>query len=459
MNPETMAAQPENECMGVGTWDKGTAPHLIIVAYALSPGPGGAEAIVNARLLRALAEYWPSGVSVISAGGPPSLVGGGCLSGRPGWVFHTGSGSIKGLGNRQSFVYRCINRGIFELTGEGLKGQCWMRFAGRALHAELAEHPNAIVYSRALPFTSIDVVRRARRSRNFRWIVNINDPLPPDIWPDLYPFEAKTCETMRHSLNTAMPFVDAFTFPCAQLRALELQVLNGLGGIPTAILPHLPSRLPSAPNGAASTSTRLQIVYAGTMNRGRVRAEFVSAVTEFARQEPKLAAQLHFSFYLTHPNRFALEFIRTLPFSTSVSIGLQPEECDEALLSADILLDIAADVDAPLLQTKMATYMGLSRPVWAVCKPGSTSWNLVQRGWGYASDVSSGESIVATLREIFADWNAGALWRRLPPAPLLERFAPQRHVADLLALCEYVGAAKSRSDGSASPNCLRTEWP
>src|ERR1035437_7877473 len=101
-------------CMSSVSRDNGTAPHLIIVAYALSPGPGGPEAVLNARLLRALAEHWPSGVSVISGGGPPNPEGdGGCLSAKPGWVFHIGSGSIGGLRNRQSFLYRCVNRAVY----------------------------------------------------------------------------------------------------------------------------------------------------------------------------------------------------------------------------------------------------------------------------------------------------------------------------------------------------------
>src|SRR2546427_701493 len=63
--------------------------HLIIVAYAVAPGPGGAEGIVNTRLLRALAEHWPFGVSVITAGGIPRLEDGTSLSDLPHWNFHT----------------------------------------------------------------------------------------------------------------------------------------------------------------------------------------------------------------------------------------------------------------------------------------------------------------------------------------------------------------------------------
>jgi hypothetical protein len=177
-------------------------------------------------------------------------------------------------------------------------------------------------------------------------------------------------------------------------------------------------------------------------------------------REPTIAAQIHFSFYLNHANPFAQEFIDKLPFSTSVTIGLQPDECNRALSSADVLLDLAlsADVDAPLLMTKTATYLGLNRPVWAVCKPGGTSWNLVQRGWGYASNVNSGEGIHKTLRSIAADWRAGVLSQRRPTVELTKRFAPERYVSDLLGLCRYV---YPRDPGSrpAPPDCLSTDWP
>src|SRR5262249_23772106 len=198
---------------------------------------------------------------------------------------------------------------------------------------------------------------------------------------------------------------------------------------------------------------------AGSLSRGRVRPEFVSALAEFGRREPRLTAQLHFSFYLNNPNPFALEFIRNLPVSTTVSVGLTHEQCDVALLSADVLLDIAADADSPLLMTKLATYVGLPRPVWAVCKPGGTSWNLVERGWGYASDAASREGIQGTLRQICADWSAGALWRRHAPAQIKERFTAQRHIADLLSLCKHVSAPDSRLSVADWPDSLKTDWP
>jgi hypothetical protein len=457
MSLQLWRRKPGSECMRVGRWDEGTAPHLIIVGYFLAPGPGGPDAVLNARLLRALADHWPSGVSVISGGGPPIPEGdGGCLSTKPGWVFHIGSGSIRGLRNRQSFLYRCVNRAVYELTGEGLKGQFWVRFAARALDTELDAHPNAIVYSRSLPHMSLEAVSRVRRKRSFRWLVNINDPLPPDIWPGQYPFDAKSCKAIRRSLHSVMPLVDAFTFPCSQLRTLEIKAFDQMGRSPTAILPHLPGRSipsPSATPGAA----RLHIAYAGDLSRRRCRTELVPSLREFARQEPKLAGQLYFSFYLSKRHAAAIEFIQSLPFSTSVSVDLPPTQCDEALSYADVLLDIASDVDSPLLMTKMATYLGLNRPVWAICNPDGTSWNLVRRGWGYASDVHSGESVCATLRQILADWSAGVLADRRPPAPMWERFTPARLVADLLALSEYISSP--RLGDSVQPDCLKTDWP
>src|SRR5207253_5152934 len=122
---------------------------------------------------------------------------------------------------------------------------------------------------------SIGAVRRVRRTRTFHWIVNINDPLPPDIWPGQYPFEAKTCETIRHSLNTVIPLADAFTFPCAQLRALEFKAFDGLDRKPTAILPHLPGLEAPRTTATANAATRLHIAYAGDLSRRRCRTELV----------------------------------------------------------------------------------------------------------------------------------------------------------------------------------------
>src|SRR5262245_14666307 len=103
----------------------GSAPHLIVVAYAVAPGPGGPEAVVNARLVQALARHWPSGITVISAGGPPDGMPGGSAANESDPTFHISNGAAKRLTSSSSIAYRSLNRMLFEVTGDGLKNHSW----------------------------------------------------------------------------------------------------------------------------------------------------------------------------------------------------------------------------------------------------------------------------------------------------------------------------------------------
>ena len=127
------------------------APRLIVVAYAVAPGPGGPESFVNAQLLRALAEHWPAGVTVITGGSAPALNRGGRTD-LPGWSIH----SLGEFGERElargrfaawcsqattglrSVPGRALNRIVHWRTGHGLKTFSWQLAARRLLRHALA---------------------------------------------------------------------------------------------------------------------------------------------------------------------------------------------------------------------------------------------------------------------------------------------------------------------------------
>lgn len=400
----------------------------IVVAYAVAPGPGGPESQVNLELLRALADHWPAGVTVISGGGIPAL------RIPSNWRVHAlgehGPSALAGAAVRQlrrgALPARMAEKVIHLRTGQGIKMLAWQRAAARVLEQELEREPDAVVWSRALPFESIGAV--AAVNRRFRWIVNVNDPMPASVWPGLYAFDPHTDRRVRERFTAAIPRIGALTFPSARLRELELAAFPELARLPSEVLPHIARER----KGPAPRSRKLRIAFGGTLRKDRARPELAEALARL----PAIREDLELSFHLARPT----------PFAESYAAGLQArvvlEEDEEtlarSLAEADVLLDLECEADRPLLLTKVVNYLASGRPIWAICAPEGTTRDLVEEGWGYASPLGDPTAVAETLARIHGDWSRGELAVRAPSPALRERFSPQRQVDLLLGLLDQV---------------------
>lgn len=401
-------------------------PRLIVVAYAVAPGPGGPESQVNLELLRALAEHWPAGVTVISGGEKPAMAI------PPGWrVYALGehgpsalAGAALRLLRRGSLPVRAAEKLAHWRTGQGIKMLAWQRAASRVLGRELDRDPEAVVWSRALPFASVAAV--AAVNRPFRWIVNVNDPMPASVWPGLYAFDSHSDRRTRERLAAVLPRIGALTFPSARLRDLELAAFPELARVPSEVLPHIARRA----DGAYRRGNRLRIAFAGTLRKDRARPELAEALARL----PAICEDLEITFHLARPTPFAEGHAASL----GARIVLQEDEeaLARSLAEADVLLDLECEADRPLLLTKVVNYLAAGRPVWALTAPGSTIRDLVEEGWGYASPLGDPGAVAETLVRIHGDWSRGELEARAPAAALQERFSPRRQVESLLGLLE-----------------------
>ncbi len=416
---------------------------LIVVAHALAPGTGGPESQVNLELVRALAAHWPEGVTVISGGEPPALRDGTPLASLPGWRVHAlgesgdsplARAAVKRLrrGGPGALPVRAVEKLIHQRTGQGIKMASWQAAASRVLKRELDREP-AVVWSRALPFASIAAVAAVDlRRRPFRWIVNVNDPMPASVWPGLYAVDAHSDRRVGERLAAVIPRIDALTFPSAALRDLELAAFPALARVPSAILPHI------AVGEAAPVrrADRLRIAFAGTLRKDRARPELAEALARLRERSPAVGGDLELSFHLARPTPFAESYIASLPVATRIVLEEGEDALSRALAEADVLLDLECEADRPLLLTKVAQYLAAGRPVWALCAPGGTTWELVREGWGYATALGEPETAAGDLLRIHADWSRGALAEREPSPALRERVSPRRQVEDLLRLLE-----------------------
>ena len=280
-------------------------PPLIVVAHAVAPGSGGAEAEVNAQLIRALAARWQAPVTVITAARDLTSEDGRPLSRSGPFTVH-GLGECGELADRASAASRvaswlvrevrtggvvsvparAVNRLVYMLTGRGLK-QTWRRAAADLLRRELARQPGAVVYSRALPYSSIDAAASVRQSQRFPWIVNINDPLPPGLWPGMYWIDRRSDRYIDSALSRAIPLVSAFTFPSAGLRQLEVEKYPQMLHVPSFVVPHVPPVVtrprPPASHAEGSREPRLRIVFMGTLRANRLTPEFLKESVNSSR--------------------------------------------------------------------------------------------------------------------------------------------------------------------------------
>lgn len=427
-------------------------PRLILVAHALAPGPAGAEARVNAELVRALAAHWPGQVTVVSGGEAPTLADGAPVSSLPGWRVHAlgECGASGASGNRPAILgrlaqsavdrirrggpaslpARLAERGVFLGTGLGLKAVAWSHSAARVLRRELEQDPDAVVYSRALPFASILAADAVRRRRRFRWIVSLNDPLPPGVWPGQYACDPRADRGMREGLLAALPRIDGFTFPSEQLREVEARAFPEMARVPFEILRHVaaPAGLPES----VPEPRTLRIAFAGTLRRDRCRAELAAALAR-----PGNAEDVQVSFYVPHDMPAVAGYAESLPVPTRVVVGLRQEELRRELAAADVLLDLESEVDRPLLMTKLADYSAQGKPVWAFCAEGGVTWTLLD-GWGYRSALGSAEAAVESLARVRDDWRQGRLAERSPSPAVRDLFSPRRQVEALLRLVERI---------------------
>ncbi|HEX3127365.1 MAG TPA: glycosyltransferase [Thermoanaerobaculia bacterium] len=428
-------------------------PRLIFVAHAVAPGRPGAEALVNAELLRALAAHWPGSVTVISGGEAPTLADGEPLSALPGWRVHAlgecgaseGSPSLLSVlaqagvrrirrGGPASIPARLAERGVYLGTGLGLKSAAWTRAAARALADELEREPGAVVYSRALPFSSILAADAVRRRRRFRWLVNLNDPLPPEIWPGQYALDPRAGRRMRQAMAALLPRVDGFTFPSEQLRGIEVGAFPEMARTPFEIVRHVAG--PAGPAEDGREERALHLAFAGTLRRDRCRPELAEALARLRARE-----EVRISFFVPHSMPALAGYAEGLPAATRVVVGLPEEELRRELARADVLLDPESEVDGPLLMTKLASYSAYGKPVWSLCARGGTTWELLgATGWGWRSALGEPESAAATLAEILDDRDSGRLARRSASPAVADLFSPRRQVEALLRLVERVAA-------------------
>lgn len=438
----------------------------------MAPGPGAAEAQVNLDLVRRLHGRWGGPLLTASAGEFPADLDGRQLAGGQGSAvrraFALQSVDSRELSLTTRFLSACERQGrrhrispgrlvgrlAYERRGDHLKYLVWEQALAPTLQRFVDEHEAPVVWSRALPLASLTAAHRVLRGRvrgEARWIVNLNDPCPPGLWPGLYPVTSRTAAKQSRSFERLLPRIDALSSPSRRLLELHTTAYPALADLPARIIPHAVPPLPSMPAGMIPDQGRLTLGFGGSLRHYMITAELAEGLERFARLRPE--HRLRLVFHLTAPSAPLEELARasSVPIEIVTAEMVSPS-IDERLQSADALLQIEGALDAPLLLTKVAAYARFDKPIVAIGPPGGTTANLVSAerfGWHAAHDDPDGIAyMLADLHDRWDDADLPAVdpesrWARLPE--------PEHTLAQLRALLEDLAAGRQ---GLRGP-----DWP
>ena len=436
----------------------------LIVAYALAPGPGGAEALVNAGLVDALTAAREE-IAVVAA--PPtanvSPIGAVPRTADACDPVHrvaAASTPRRALGlltgwldrprhDPRGAAARLIDHGRSVVHLAPLRTVAWSDAAAREIDAlrARAAWDGAVVWARATPPESFEATIRAHRRHPFPLVANYNDPMPPDRGDARLPFGStdRALDRLQRRQNRYLARLgDAWTFPSAALRDLMIE-RAALDRHRCFVIPHLVPARPATPRPVPGDPPRL--LYAGTLYRWVFEGPLAQVLQEWSD-----AGRLRLVVAAAHADERDLRALRALVSGVEVHRDLDPGELDALVDEVDAVLVV--DNRPPLLPTKVVDGVCRLRPLVAVAVPGSTTTEVIRHAGGFTADRGDGESIEAALRALdalLADPVATAERRRLQGLAA-ERFSPARVLADVDLVLDFAARHFAASaTGRAAP--------
>ncbi len=433
------------------------APRLI-VAYALAPGPGGAEALVNAGLVDALAAAREE-IAVVAAPPAGAAPHARDTSDR---VLRVAAAStpLRALGlltgwldrprrDPRGAAARVVDHGRSVVHLAPLRTMAWADAAAREIDAlrARAAWDRAVVWARATPPESFEAAIRAHRRHPFPLVANYNDPMPPDRGDARLPF-GSTDRALDHLQRRQNRYLarhgDAWTFPSAPLRDLMIE-RAALDRHRCFVIPHLVPARPAPPRSEPAEPPRL--LYAGTLYRWVFEGPLAQVLRTWSG-----SGRLRLVVAAARADERDVRALRALVPGVEVHRDLDPGQLDALVDGVDAVLVV--DNRPPLLPTKVVDGVCRLRPLVAVAVPGSTTTEVIRDAGGITADRGDGESIEAALRALgalLADPVATAT-RRRHQERAAERFSPARVLADVDLVLDFAARHfAARATGRPAP--------
>lgn len=370
---------------------------LFVAANALPVN--GPEAIVNAKLLKVLADHGYI-IDLISKDGKNRY-----FSESMDCFFSEKLNSIHiiNVDNQVNFKTILGHLKVLLKTGYVYKGAHWAYYAIKCAEKLIKQHKYDFILSRN-PSSEI-VGLYISQKYNISWIANWNDPYPEKRMPTPYGGgkDAKLTMFEQKLLDNVSEKVNLHTFSSSRQRDYMLQYMKGVDLKRTMVIPHICLEGISKIQKTANNNGILKIVYSGNVAAPRNPLPFLQGVRKFIDAGNEMA-KVEISFIGKQTADFA-DQIRSLNLESWVKVILPMAYLDNLnfIATQDVALIIEAPSDNSVyLPTKVGDYMQCERDIWAVSPVVGTLNDMYRKkDIKYFSDCINSESIASELSVIY----------------------------------------------------------
>jgi glycosyltransferase involved in cell wall biosynthesis len=307
----------------------------------------------------------------------------------------------------------------------------WYPSAVRAALRLAAIDPIDVIYSTSPHATAHLIARSVAKRIGKPWITDFRDPWiedPPEPGtPDGLVFRTVNRWLERDVVRRSVAIVASTAHLREELRSRYPKAPSAkfhciANGYDEADFRSLPPR-------SESSSNRLRIVHAGSINAGFRDPRPVFAALGRLVQRSALAAN-ECDVRFIGPGDYASSADVTASLSdagltgaVTFSARVPYAQALQELAGADVLLLLQASEDTVgLVPAKLYEYLRMERPVLAVVRAGAAAEVIEQTRGGWAVDPRDESALDAVLDEVIAAWRVGRLRQRAAPIEGLRRF-------------------------------------
>ena len=381
-------------------------PTILFIAPSCYP-IDGAEANVNAKVIKALTEYGCT-VDLISRKSNKSL----CY---PKSADNYYFGNIRDIVEVDWYIKKDIKRiwnhlKVYLKTGYTYIWADWAYPAIKVCEDLISKNHYDYIYTFNSPSEIIGLY--LSKKYGIKWVATWNDPYCWTKYPAPYGGGAtsKVSFLRQRLINNIGNHVYRNIFPSERLKNYMLKYMTGLTDDSCAICPHLV--LDANAGNKVPDHNYLSIIHAGALGRERDPKTFLIGLNKFITKHPDANIKVSFLGVFERSNGDdAIEYIKANNLDKYIEF-LSPVSYRESL---DVITqyDVCLLIEAPceegiFLPSKVADYMQLEKPILSI-SPGTGTLNDLYKTKqiAYFADVRNENAIAEELEKIYSDFLSG----------------------------------------------------
>ena len=383
----------------------------------------GAEAIVNTKMLQAMARSGAFEIDLISK--------------KNKWQNYE-SDPIEDLGlglnslhiievdnkiNVKSFFQHFLSLLYF---GVLFKGCHWAIAALPVVRRLLKSNKYDYVLTKNAP--SLLLGNYVKKHYGIKWVATWNDPYPENKYPAPYGDGWDSKESLQvRTLIRIMKNADTHIFPSERIRNYMLRYLK-INEDLTMVLPHVILSNSEERKSQQRNEGVLRIIHSGNLKRPRNPKTFLLALSRLSKEYPKLSLKVTFQGVYDDSLRLLaedLDLIDLVDFKGSVSYS----ESITMLKDYDVALIIEANCEEGIfLPTKVSDFLQCGKIIFAVSPQKGVLNDLFLNSYiPYFATVSEPDEIYLELKRLYLDFLSNKL---VDPNKMIPRVFSEDYMVD-----------------------------